>query len=165
MFAALPTAMPAERLSAGLLLYRREPLEVMLVHMGGPYWQRKDEGAWSIPKGEYGPDEEPLAVARREFREEIGREPPPGEPVELGEVKQRGGKRVRAWALEADIDVSAIQSNTFEMEWPPRSGRMQHFPEVDRAEWFDLDAARERVVKGQMALLDLLIERVAPLGD
>ena len=132
----------------------------MLVHMGGPFWQRKDDGAWSVPKGEHGPDEEPLAVARREFREEIGRDAPPGEPLDLGEVAQSGGKRVRAWALEGDLDVSVIESNTFELEWPPRSGRLQRFPEVDRAGWFDLETAARKLVKGQVPLLARLAERL-----
>jgi predicted NUDIX family NTP pyrophosphohydrolase len=148
------------RRSAGLLLHREGPdgLEVMLVHMGGPFWQGKDEGAWSIPKGEHGPDEDPLAAARREFQEEIGREPPEGEPVELGEVRQAGGKRVAAWALRGDLDVSRIESNTFTVEWPPRSGRMREFPEVDRAEWVDLETARRKLVKGQVPLIDRLAE-------
>ena len=159
-----------ERRSAGLLLYRRRAgagvdaggggdggdVEVMLVHMGGPFWARKDEGAWSIPKGEHGSDEEPLAVARREFEEEIGRPPPEGPLLELGEVRQSGGKVVRAWALEADIDVSEIESNSFELEWPPRSGRMREFPEVDRAEWFDVETARLKLVRAQGGLLDAL---------
>ncbi|HYI98972.1 MAG TPA: NUDIX domain-containing protein [Thermoleophilaceae bacterium] len=154
--------------SAGLLLFRRSgdaegagSVEVMLVHMGGPFWARKDEGAWSIPKGEYGDGEEPLAVARREFEEEIGRPPPDGPLLELGEVRQSGGKVVTAWALEADIDVTEIESNTFEMEWPPRSGRMREFPEVDRADWFDLDTARAKLVRAQVGLLDALRERLA----
>jgi predicted NUDIX family NTP pyrophosphohydrolase len=135
-------------------------IEVMLVHMGGPFWARRDEGAWSIPKGEYGDGEEPLAVARREFEEEIGRRPPEGPLLELGEVRQSGGKVVTAWALEADIDVSQIKSNTFEIEWPPRSGRMREFPEVDRADWFDLETARVKLVRAQAALLDALSERL-----
>jgi predicted NUDIX family NTP pyrophosphohydrolase len=156
------------RRSAGLLLFRRRGseqgteagVEVMLVHMGGPFWARKDEGAWSIPKGEYGDDEEPLAVARREFEEEIGRPPPAGPLLELGEVRQSGGKVVAAWALEADVEVSEIESNTFEIEWPPRSGRMREFPEVDRADWFDLDTARTKLVRAQGGLLDALLERL-----
>lgn len=148
--------------SAGLLLFRREGegVEVMLVHMGGPFWARKDEGAWSIPKGEYGDGEEPVAVARREFEEEIGRPPPEGPLLELGEVRQSGGKVVTAWALEADIDVGEIESNTFEMEWPPRSGRMREFPEVDCAGWFDLDTARVKLVGAQAGLLGALRERL-----
>jgi predicted NUDIX family NTP pyrophosphohydrolase len=151
------------RSSAGLLLHRRGAngeLEVMLVHMGGPFWARKDERAWSIPKGEYGADEEPLAVARREFEEEIGRPAPEGPLVELGEVRQSGGKVVTAWALEADIDVSEIASNTFTMEWPRGSGRFQEFPEVDRAGWFDIETASAKLVRAQTALLDTLRERI-----
>jgi predicted NUDIX family NTP pyrophosphohydrolase len=151
------------RRSAGLLLYRWNAdgeIEVMVAHMGGPFWGRKDERAWTIPKGEYGDDEEPLAAARREFEEEIGRPPPDGPVVDLGEVKQSGGKLVRAWALEGDVDVSEIESNTFEVEWPPRSGRIQAFPEVDRAEWVDLDTAARKLVKAQAGLIDRLRERL-----
>jgi predicted NUDIX family NTP pyrophosphohydrolase len=151
------------RRSAGLLLYRRREdgrLEVMIAHMGGPFWGKEDEGAWTIPKGEYGEDEEPLAAARREFEEEIGRPPPAGPALDLGEVRQSGGKVVRGWALEGDMDVSAIESNTFEVEWPPRSGRMRAFPEVDRAEWVDLDAAARKLVSAQVGLLDALRERL-----
>ncbi len=154
--------MPSKR-SAGLLLYRRTDgggVEVMAVHMGGPFWARKDEGAWSIPKGEHEPDEDSLTVARREFAEEIGQEVPSGPMVELGEVRQSGGKVVTAWALEADIDVTRIESNTFEIEWPPRSGRKQEFPEADRAEWLDIETARRKLVKGQVPLLDALLERI-----
>lgn len=148
------------RTSAGLLLYRRGDggrVEVMLVHMGGPFWARKDEGAWSIPKGEHGPDEDPLTEAQREFEEEIGRPVPSGTLVELGEVRQAGGKVVRAWALKADIDVTDIESNSFTIEWPRGSGRMQEFPEVDRAEWFGIDVARSKLVRGQVPLLDALL--------
>jgi predicted NUDIX family NTP pyrophosphohydrolase len=151
------------RLSAGLLLYRRRGdggIEVLLGHMGGPYWQRKDERAWSIPKGQCNAGEDPLAAARREFEEEIGRPPPDGPAFELGDVVQSGGKVVRAWALEGDVDVSEITSGTFEMEWPPRSGRMQSFPEFDRAEWLGLEAARPKLVKAQAGLLDALAERL-----
>jgi predicted NUDIX family NTP pyrophosphohydrolase len=137
----------------------------MLAHMGGPFWASRDQGAWSIPKGEYDPGEEALAAARREFVEEIGQGVPAGEELELGEVTQAGGKRIRAWALEGDIDVSRISSNTFEMEWPPRSGRRRRFPEIDRAGWFDLDAARGKLVKGQVPLIDLLAARLGlPAG-
>jgi predicted NUDIX family NTP pyrophosphohydrolase len=128
--------------------------------MGGPFWAGKDRRAWSIPKGEYGPGEDALAAARREFVEELGHEVPAGETLELGEVTQTGGKRIRAWALEGDIDVSQITSNTFEMEWPPRSGRSRRFPEIDRAGWFDLDTARGKLVKGQVPLLDMLAARL-----
>jgi predicted NUDIX family NTP pyrophosphohydrolase len=149
--------------SAGLLVHRAGAdggVEVLLAHMGGPFWARKDEGAWTIPKGEHADDEEGLAAARREFAEELGAPPPDGPAVELGEVRQSGGKRVTAWAVAGDFDPSEVVSNTFEMEWPPRSGRMQAFPEVDRAAWFDVDTARRKLVKGQVPLLDALLERV-----
>ena len=132
----------------------------MLVHPGGPFWARRESGAWSIPKGEYEPDEDPLQAARREFQEELSRTPPDGEPVELGEVRQKGGKVVCAWALEGDLDPSEIESNTFTVQWPPRSGRMRTFPEVDRAEWFALDDAREKINPAQAVLLDRLAERL-----
>jgi predicted NUDIX family NTP pyrophosphohydrolase len=150
--------------SAGLLLHRAGAdggVEVLLAHMGGPFWARKDEGAWTIPKGEHGDDEEGLAAARREFAEELGAPPPDGPAIELGEVRQSGGKRVTAWAVAGDFDASAIVSNTFEIEWPPRSGRTQAFPEVDRASWFDLETARRKLVKGQVPLLDALAQRVS----
>jgi predicted NUDIX family NTP pyrophosphohydrolase len=153
--------MSARATSAGLLLYRRREgtLEVLLVHPGGPLWARRDEGAWSIPKGEYVEGEEdPLAAARREFAEELGSPPPDSEAVDLGEIRQKSGKRVRAWALEGDLDTAHITSNTFAMQWPPRSGRMQEFPEVDRAEWFPLSEARQRINPAQAALLDRLAE-------
>ena len=148
--------------SAGILAFRRhaQELEVLLVHPGGPFWRSKDLGAWSIPKGEYGSDEDAETAARREFREELGialNEP----LLPLGDVRQKGGKIVTAFAVEADIDVSTIQSNTFELEWPPRSGRRQTFPEVDRAAWFDLAAAGVKINQGQRALL----ERVAARSD
>jgi predicted NUDIX family NTP pyrophosphohydrolase len=149
------------RLSAGLLVYRRRPggPEVLLVHPGGPFWARRDDGAWSIPKGEHGPGEDPLHVALREFREELGAEPPAGEPpASLGELRQPGGKRVSAWAVEGDLDVSEVRSNTFAMEWPPRSGRTAEFPEVDRAGWFDLATARRKLLPGQVGFLDRLEE-------
>jgi predicted NUDIX family NTP pyrophosphohydrolase len=148
--------------SAGLLLYRRRGgrLEVLLGHMGGPYWSRKDDGAWSIPKGLCEPGEDAYAAARREFAEEMGTPPPDGPAIELGEVRQRGGKRVVAWAVEGDLDPATVVSNTFEIEWPPRSGRTQAFPEVDRAEWFDLETARRKLVKAQAAFIDALAERV-----
>ncbi|MEA2233621.1 MAG: hypothetical protein QOD83_3437 [Solirubrobacteraceae bacterium] len=132
----------------------------MLVHMGGPFWARKDAGAWSIPKGEYDPGEDPLEAAQREFAEELGTPAPSGEMIDLGEIKQRGGKRVRAWAVRAYMDVSNITSNTFEMQWPPGSGRMQRFPEVDRADWFDLSSARNKLVQGQVAFLEALADRL-----
>jgi len=145
--------------SAGLVLFRQregDEIEVLLVHPGGPFWAKKDLGAWSIPKGEHADDEDPLAAARREFAEELGQAPPDGEPVPLGEVRQKGGKRVVAWALEGDLDPATVASNTFEMEWPPRSGRLQEFPEVDRAEWFSLEEARRRILEGQIPLLEAL---------
>ena len=149
--------MPAQ--SAGLLLFRRTPdgLEVLLGHMGGPYFARRDAGGWSIPKGEYGPDEPPLNAARREFEEELGAAPPDSAVIELGTVRQRNGKHVTAWALESDFDAASAVSNTFELEWPPRSGRIQTFPEVDRAAWFDVETARTKMVAGQDALLDRLL--------
>jgi predicted NUDIX family NTP pyrophosphohydrolase len=146
------------RRSAGIALYRRSgpELEVLLVHPGGPLWARRDTGAWSIPKGEYGEDEEPEAAARREFAEELGAPAPEGELIDLGEVRQQGGKLVRAWAAAGDLDAGAIHSNTFALEWPPRSGRISEFPEVDRAQWFTLAQAGERIVDAQRALLERL---------
>jgi predicted NUDIX family NTP pyrophosphohydrolase len=148
------------KLSAGLLLYRRsaDELEVLLVHPGGPYWAARDEGAWSVPKGEYEAGEEPLEAAIREFREELGSDPPDvgATAIPLAEVRQASGKRVTAWALEGDLDVSTIRSNTFTAEWPPRSGKRQEFPEVDRAAWFDLETARRKLVRGQGGLIDQL---------
>jgi predicted NUDIX family NTP pyrophosphohydrolase len=161
----MPVAV-ARSQSAGLVLYRRHDgaLEVMLVHMGGPFWARKDEGAWSIPKGEHEDGDDPWAVARREFAEELGQDVPAGEPLTLGTVRQSSGKLVTAFALEADLDVSTVSSNTFELEWPPRSGRLQAFPEVDRADWFDLETAARKLVKGQVPLLARLAEAVAGSG-
>ncbi len=146
------------RTSAGLLVYRRGSgvLDVLLVHPGGPFWRNRDVGAWSIPKGEYDADEEPEAAALREFEEELGCVPPGGSSRPLGEVVQRGGKHVVAFAVEGDLDVSAIESNMFELEWPPRSGHRQSFPEVDRAAWFSLAVAREKILPGQRPLLDRL---------
>jgi predicted NUDIX family NTP pyrophosphohydrolase len=151
------------RLSAGILLHRRREgdgeLEVLLVHPGGPAWAKRDIGAWSIPKGEYEREDDPLAAARREFEEELGSPAPAGDASDLGEVKQKSGKIVRAWALAGDLDVDAVHSNTFQFEWPPRSGKLIEIPEVDRAEWFSLDAAREKINPAQVALLDRLAER------
>jgi predicted NUDIX family NTP pyrophosphohydrolase len=148
------------KLSAGLLVYRWTDagLEVLLVHPGGPLWAKKDDGAWSVPKGEYEPSEDPLEVARREFEEEIGQAPPGNEPVWLGELRQPSGKVVSAWATEGDLDVREVRSNSFEMEWPPRSGRTQEFPEVDRAGWFGLEEARRKILRGQLGFLDRLEE-------
>jgi predicted NUDIX family NTP pyrophosphohydrolase len=149
--------------SAGILLFRRPAgtLELLLVHPGGPYWARKDDGAWSIPKGEHADGEDALACARREFEEETGTVPPPGDLVELGEVRQRSGKRVSAWAAEGDLDPESVRSNTFSVEWPPRSGRMQEFPEVDRAGWFGPDDARRLLVPAQAAFVDRLVEHLS----
>jgi predicted NUDIX family NTP pyrophosphohydrolase len=134
-------------------------LEVLLVHPGGPYWRRKDDGAWSIPKGEMNAGEHASVAARREFREETGAAVTgPLEP--LGEIRQRGGKRVMAFAVEGDLDVQAIKSNTFEIEWPPKAGRMQTFPEIDRAEWFDQPIAHAKILQSQRPLLDRLVEIV-----
>ena len=140
--------------SAGVLL-RRDDGRVLLVHPGGPFWARKDAGAWSIPKGEFDDGEDPEACARREFLEELGVEAP-GALVDLGTVQQKNRKEVRAFFGEGDVDVAGIVSNTFEMEWPPRSGRMQSFPEIDRAEWFTLDDAREKLNPAQAEFLDRL---------
>ena len=146
--------------SAGILLYRRSPeLEVLLVHPGGPFWASKDAGAWSIPKGEHEEGEDAQACAIREFTEETGSAPSRGALDDLGTVKQRGGKVVQAWALEGDLDAAAVRSNTFTMQWPPRSGRMQEFPEVDRAAWFALPEARQRINPAQAAFLDRLERR------
>ena len=131
---------------------------MLLVHPGGPFWARRDLGAWSIPKGEYEDGEDPLAAARREFGEELGVAAPEGAAVDLGEVKQMGGKLVRAWALEGDLDPERIVSNTFAVQWPPRSGKWIDVPEVDRAEWFSLEEARERINSAQVALLDRLAD-------
>ena len=149
------------RTSAGLLLYRRHPergVEVLVGHMGGPFWARKDAGAWSIPKGEHGADEEPRDVALREFAEEMGTPASVTDLVPLGEVRQSGGKRLTAWAAEGDLDAATVVSNTFALEWPPRSGRIQEFPEIDRAAWMPLDEAREKLVRGQVPLLDRLLD-------
>jgi predicted NUDIX family NTP pyrophosphohydrolase len=151
------------RRSAGVLLYRRsggEP-EVLLVHPGGPLWARKDAGAWSIPKGEYAEGEDPQACALREFEEETGTALTATALAELGAVRQKSGKVVSAWAVEGDLDAESVTSNTFELEWPPRSGRVQSFPEVDRAEWFSIDAAREKLNPAQVALLDRLLDLLA----
>lgn len=148
--------------SAGLLLYRRgaRGLEVLLVHPGGPFWRAKDLGAWSLAKGEIDPGEEPAACALREFEEETGTRLE-GEPAPLGEVRQAGGKTVIGFALEGDLDADAIRSITFELEWPPRSGRRQSYPEVDRAAWFTLDEAREKLNAAQVAFLDRLAALLA----
>jgi predicted NUDIX family NTP pyrophosphohydrolase len=151
------------RRSAGILLYRRNrALEVLLVHPGGPFWARKDLGAWSIPKGEYEEGDDPLAAALRELEEETSHRLEATDLLELGWIRQRGGKLLTAWAAQGDLDASAITSNTFTLEWPPRSGRRREFPEVDRAGWFDLPAAREKLLAAQTELLDRLISALEP---
>lgn len=149
--------------SAGVLPYRvtkSDVLEVLLVHPGGPFWAKKDDGAWSIPKGEYSPDDEPnpLGVAEREFEEEIGQHLPNGARMQLGELRQPSGKRIVAWTALCDLDVSEVSSNSFEMEWPPKSAKMQTFPEVDRAAWFSVNEARVKLAKGQEPFIDRLLE-------
>ena len=163
--------MAARKPSAGLLVHRRRAtgaqetrdgrLEVLLVHPGGPFWAKRDAGAWSIPKGEYEPGEDPLSAARREFAEELGVGAPTGEPIDLGEVRQRSGKLVRAWAVAGDVDVSNISSNTCWVQWPPRSGKQIEVPEVDRAEWFDVPTARAKINAGQVPLLERLEHTLA----
>jgi predicted NUDIX family NTP pyrophosphohydrolase len=150
------------RRSAGIVLYRSGAagIEVLLVHPGGPFWAKKDAGAWSIPKGEYEDGEDPLACALREFEEETGTRLADDDLVELGSVRQKSGKQVTAWAVAGDLDPASVRSNTFVMEWPPRSGRQAEFPEIDRAEWFGLDAAREKLVGGQVELIERLASRV-----
>ncbi len=146
--------------SAGILLFRERPgnLEVLLVHPGGPFWAKKDDCAWSIPKGEFADGEDPVAAARREFEEELGAAVD-GDLIPLDAVKQPGGKVVHAWAVRGDFNPSNLKSNTFSMEWPPRSGRQREFPEVDRAEWFEVETARTKILKGQAAFLDQLLAR------
>nr|WP_202477324.1 NUDIX domain-containing protein [Streptomyces sp. SID5470] len=144
-----------------MLLFRHtsDGLEVLLGHMGGPFFARRDSGAWSVPKGEYGPESESAwDAARREFQEELGLPPPDGKAVPLGEVRQTNGKVVTAWAIEADLDPATVVPGVFSMEWPPKSGRTQEFPELDRVEWFGLDRARTVIVKAQAAFLDRLAE-------
>ena len=147
--------------SAGVILFRRKGphVEVLLAHPGGPFWKNKDDGAWSIPKGEYGENEDPLAAAKREFAEETGLTPP-GDFIPLGEIRQPGGKVVTAWAAEGDCDASRVRSNTFSMPWPPGSGKLQEFPEIDRAEWFPVEIARRKILKGQAGLLERLVQHL-----
>ena len=157
--------MPATR-SAGVLLHRTRDgvVEVLIGHMGGPFWARKDAAGWSIPKGEAGPGEEPFAVALREFAEELG-SPVPAEVFrDLGELRVSSGKVLTVWAAEGDLDAGTCVSNTFTMEWPPRSGRQQEFPEIDRAAWFAVDVAREKLVTGQVPFLDRLLTALAAGG-
>ena len=157
--------MPAH--SAGLLPYRftrGRVLEILVVHPGGPFWLNKDDGAWSIAKGEYEPGEDPETAANREFAEELGQDAPAGERIDLGELRQPGGKVVRAWAVEADLDADHIVSNEFEMEWPPRSGKMASWPEVDRAAWVSAASARRKLSKGQVGFVDRLIARLREIS-
>jgi predicted NUDIX family NTP pyrophosphohydrolase len=157
--AALKKTSRRSMLSAGILAYRKgaRGLEVLLVHPGGPFWRKKDDGAWSIPKGEINSTDVPEQVARREFAEELGPSASVGPLQSLGEIRQRGGKRVIAFGGEGHFDPAALSSNTFDIEWPPRSGRRQSFPEVDRAEWFDIEFARTKMLSGQVELLDRLL--------
>lgn len=145
------------KISAGLLMYRYQGkvLQVFLVHPGGPFWMNKDLGAWSIPKGEFLPDDDPLEAAKREFFEETGF-PAEGEFVPLNDIRQKGGKRVKAWIFRGNLNPEQIMSNTFQLEWPPRSGRIQSFPEVDRASWFSIAQARKKILKSQLPFLDEL---------
>lgn len=150
--------------SAGILLYRtRDALEVLLAHPGGPFWARKDEGAWFIVKGEVNPDEDLLTAARREFREELGVDAPSGEPLSLGAVKNKSGKVIYAWALEGDVDVTRVVSNTCEIEWPPRSGKRVSIPEIDRAEFFSIEQATRKMSASERVFLERLVEQLAPL--
>ena len=147
--------------SAGLLLYRTTEhgeVEVLIAHPGGPFWAGKDEGAWTVPKGEYDPGADPLAAAYREFREETGFDAPRGATIGLGELRQPGGKKVTVWAVEGDVDVARASSNTFEIEWPPRSGTVREFPEVDRLEWAGISRARAKLLAGQVPFLDRLLD-------
>jgi predicted NUDIX family NTP pyrophosphohydrolase len=149
--------------SAGLVVFRVRAgrLQMLLGHMGGPYWERKDDRAWSIPKGELSDGEDALAGALREYAEELGHAPPDGPVIELGEIRQRAGKRLIAFAVEGDFDPAQLNAGTFELEWPPRSGRRQAFPEIDRVAWFDLATAERRIVKGQAELLERLARHVS----
>jgi predicted NUDIX family NTP pyrophosphohydrolase len=147
------------RTSAGLIVFRERAvlLEVLLGHMGGPFWARKEEGAWSIPKGELEHGEEPLEAALREFEEELGHAPPQGPLLDLGEIRQKAGKVVVAFAVEGDFDPAQLRPGMFEMQWPPRSGTVRSFPEVDRVAWFDVETAKRKIVQGQVALLERLV--------
>jgi predicted NUDIX family NTP pyrophosphohydrolase len=150
--------------SAALLVYRFDAaggLEVLIAHMGGPFWAKKDDGGWSIPKGEYEPSEQPLTAARREFEEEMGSPPPAGPYLELGEARQSSGKIVATFAVQGDFDLSSFVSNTFELEWPRGSGRLQTFPEMDRAAWFSCELAATKLVKGQIPILTALTTTLA----
>jgi predicted NUDIX family NTP pyrophosphohydrolase len=162
------------RSSAGLLVYRMSgeapgTVELLVVHPGGPFWAKKDQGAWSIPKGEHEPGDDPAACAKREFSEELGVAPPKGPWTDLGDVVQSGGKRVHAWAVRGDLDASQIRSNTFEMQWPPRSGQTCSFPEIDAVAWVTVDEARQKLVSAQVAFVDRLVACLggypSPAGD
>jgi predicted NUDIX family NTP pyrophosphohydrolase len=148
--------------SAGILMFRRRGrgIEVLLVHPGGPFWAKKDDGAWFIPKGEIEAGEEPLPAARREFREELGLDPPSSEPLPLGTVKNKSGKLIHAWALAGTLELDGFQSNTFPLEWPPRSGKMHDFPEVDRASYFGVEEATRKMHVAEQPLLARLLERL-----
>jgi predicted NUDIX family NTP pyrophosphohydrolase len=154
------------KLSAGVLLYRARDgvVEVLIAHPGGPFWARKDDGVWSIPKGEYTDDEDPWAAAQREFGEEIGLPVPGGPPIDFGALKQPSGKVVTAFAVRGDLDVTEARSNTFVLEWPKGSGRMREFPEIDRISWFPVAQARTKLLKGQRAFLDLLMAHPMVVG-
>jgi len=154
----------ASKRSAGLLLFRRGAAgtEVLLVHPGGPFWSKKDEGAWFLPKGELGEGEDPLQAARREFREELGSDPPTGEPVPLGTVKNKGGKVIEAWAIEGTFAVDSLRSNLFSLEWPPRTGQIREFPEVDRAQFFSLTTAATKLHAAEVPFLARLAELLPP---
>lgn len=156
-----------KRQSTGLLLYRHSDkgLEVLLVHPGGPFWARKDKGAWSVPKGEYKEDEDPFAAAKREFAEETGQPAPEGEYIDLGEFSRKDGKTIKAWALNSEFDVNKIKSNTFEMEWPPKSGQKQEFLEVDKAAWVAISKAPGKMHKGQNVFIERLAERLGAEPD
>ena len=151
-----------KKLSAGLLVYRQSDggVEVLIAHPGGPFWSKKDLGAWSLPKGEYQEDEDALTAACREFAEEIGRPAPEGQFIDLGEVKMKSGKLVHGWAVAGDLDATKIKSNTMSIEWPPKSGRQTEFPEVDKAEWFDLTSAAQKLHPVQAEFIQRLAEQL-----
>lgn len=155
------------KVSAGLLLFRTRgaAVEVLIAHMGGPFWARRDDGAWTVPKGLIEPAEDPLAAAHREFEEEMGSPAPEGPYVELGEITQSSGKVVYAWGVEGDFDTEALRSNTMQVEWPPRSGNLREYPEIDRAEWVRPDEIGDRLIKGQAALVERLVAALDRLPD
>lgn len=155
------------RLSSGLLMYRVSDgvLEVLIAHMGGPFWMRKDAAAWSIPKGEHSAEEDPLAVAYREFEEELGKAAPSGETIELGTIRQPSGKIINVFALCGDFDPSEVASNRFDLEWPRGSGNVKSFPEIDKACWMDCATARNKLVKGQLGFIDRLVKSIRDRGE